>query len=113
MLLLLGLVLPLLGVGALHVAAPRRWSRWIVAGLGVLALAIGGFGTLNGRALTDAALASLTGESATASDISAMRQEGYAEAILPIELGGALAGAAGLTLAIGFLRRRSVAVAPT
>jgi hypothetical protein len=56
LLLILALVLPALVMVILHVVLARAWSAWISTGLLALILAIGLYGTLTARSITNRAL---------------------------------------------------------
>jgi hypothetical protein len=101
MLMILALVLPALVMVILHVVLARGWSAWISTGLLALILAIGLYGTLNGRSITNRALDVFSG-----SDRVALKAEGYKEASLPVKTAALINGLLAIGVVIGELRRR-------
>lgn len=102
MLWILYLVLPAFALALVHVIRPRRWSLYAGLTTAGVILAIGIYGTRLGRARTDDFLAR---EQQSAAERDAIQHEGYAEAILPVELGAGIAGVLVAIVLVGQLVR--------
>jgi hypothetical protein len=110
------LAAPALLIALFHVIAPRSWARWAVVAIIGLVLAIGLFGTVQGRHRTDEAIERDRKEARnpddkypppTEAELRERRAAGYDEAYVPIEFAGVVAGALALLVAIGELRLRA------
>lgn len=102
LLLLLALVLPTLVMVILHVVLARAWSAWISTGLLALILAIGLYGTLTARSITNRALEAVVDPVSR----EAFRADAYAEASIPVKAAALLDGLFAIGIVIGELRRR-------
>ncbi len=102
MLMIIALVLPALVMVILHLVLARAWSAWISTGLLTLILAIGLYGTIQGRALTNRGVESLR----EASYRNELRAEGYKQASLPVKAAALVNGVLAIGVLIGELRRR-------
>jgi hypothetical protein len=102
LLMILALVLPALVMVILHVVLARAWSAWISTGLLAVILAIGLYGTLTARSLSNQALEAIIDRA----DREAFRAEAYAEAGLPVKAAALVNGLLAIGVVIGELRRR-------
>lgn len=102
MLMIIALVLPALVMVILHIVMARAWSAWISTGLLALILAIGLYGTMTGRSLTNHAVDSLR----ELSYRDELRAKGYEEASLPVKAAALVNGVLAIGVLIGELRRR-------
>lgn len=99
------LALPGAILAIVNVVRPQRWTRWATAAAIALVLATGAYGTFDGRSRTDRGIEMWAHES-SAADLEAMRRDGYAEAMRPIQFAGVVAAALAVLFAAGELRRR-------
>ena len=104
---ILSLAAPTLAVSIFHAIWPRRWAVW-AGGIAVaLFLVTGVVGLVQGRDLTDKSVEAWTHDPKVApAEIVEMHERGYAEARVPLEIAGVLAGACAIPLLVGELRRR-------
>lgn len=102
MLIILALVLPALVMVILHVVLARAWSAWISTGLLALILAIGLYGTLTARSITNRALEAIVDDA----DREEFLVGAYEEAAVPLKAAALLNGVLSLGVVIGELRRR-------
>jgi hypothetical protein len=69
-------------------------------------LAIGIYGYVEGRGLTDHGVEMMShDERTTPADLAAMREDGYREALRPLQFGGVSAAACAIPLLVGRIRR--------
>lgn len=101
MFMIVAMILPTLVMVILHIVMARAWSAWISTGLIALTLAIGLYGTMQGRSITDRAVASVEGR-----DREMWRTEGYKEASLPIKAAALINSIFAVGVLVGELRRR-------
>jgi hypothetical protein len=99
---ILMLVLPGLALVILHAIFAAQWSRWTSIGVLALVLAIGLYGRMKGRAITDEAVAQLE----DTRDREEMRAEGYKESSRPLQFAGVVDGILVIGVLIGEIRRR-------
>jgi hypothetical protein len=99
---ILMLVLPGLALVILHAVFAAQWSRWTSIGILAVILAIGLYGRMQGRSMTDRALAQFE----DAGEREEMRDQGYLESSRPLQLAGVVDGILAIGVVIGELRRR-------
>jgi hypothetical protein len=100
---------PALLIALFHAIRPRKWSAWAGIGLASLALLIGLYSWHDNRGKVDDWIAAEERDPdtrTTAAERQHMHDDGYLEALRPLQFGAIVAGICALPLLVGELRRR-------
>jgi drug/metabolite transporter (DMT)-like permease len=99
---------PAVAISLLHAVWPKKWAAIAGACLVGLMLVIGVGGYFEGRSRTNHGVEMMSSDARnTPQDLADMRERGYLEALRPLQFAGVFAGACGVLLLVGELRRRS------
>ena len=98
---------PAVAFSVLHAVWPKKWAAITAASIVGLMLVIGAGGYFQGRSRTNHGIEMQSSDPRnTPQDLADMRERGYLEALRPLQFAGVFAGACGVLLLVGELRRR-------